>query len=174
MLTIDPLLRAILDNYQLPWFGVHGLGHWGRVLDNGLRIAEEMAVNPDVVTLFALFHDSRRVNEDSDPGHGRRGALLAKELRGSLFELPDEDFNDLFEACVHHTDGLTEAKLAIQVCWDADRLDLGRVGVRPHAPLLCTDIAKQPATIEWAQQRAESEAISPRVKVLWDELWQSC
>ncbi|MEM7166902.1 MAG: hypothetical protein AAF581_15670 [Planctomycetota bacterium] len=172
MLAIEPLLRVILASYALPWYGVHGLSHWGRVLDNGLRIAQHTGANRDVVTLFALFHDAKRVNEDTDPEHGRRGALLAVELRGSLFELADDDFHHLFEACVHHTAGHTEANPTIQTCWDADRLDLGRVGVRPHPTRLCTEIGKTAEVIDWAHGRAEAEAVSTHVKPLWDELWQ--
>lgn len=57
-------------------------------------------------------------------------------------------------ACEKHSDGLTDADITVQVCWDADRLDLGRVGVRPHARYLCTDAAKSPSVIEWAYGRS--------------------
>ena len=63
-----------------------------------------------------------------DDGHGQRGAELAAELRGTLFDLPDADFELLYEACARHTDGLTDADITIQTCWDADRLDLGPRG----------------------------------------------
>jgi hypothetical protein len=35
-----------------------------------------------------------------------------------------------------------------------DRLDLGRVGIMPHPTRLCTDFAKRPETIKWADGRA--------------------
>lgn len=38
--------------------------------------------------------------------------------------------------------------------WDADRLDLGRVGIRPNARYLCTEPAKDPAFITWAYERS--------------------
>jgi hypothetical protein len=47
----------------------------------------------EIVQLFAVFHDARRINESVDDRHGRRGADLAVELRGRLFDLPDADFN---------------------------------------------------------------------------------
>ena len=43
----------------------------------------------------------------------------------------------LHYACVHHTDGLTEGDVSVQACWDADRLDWGRVGIRPAPLRLC-------------------------------------
>ena len=89
--------------------------------------------------MFALFHDSRRINEDSDPDHGLRGAELARNLRGShLIHLNDAQFELLREACVHHTDGSTTTDPTIGCCWDADRLDLDRVGIEPEANYLST------------------------------------
>jgi uncharacterized protein len=42
----------------------------------------------------------------------------------------------------------------VLTCWDADRLDLGRVGIRPLAERLCTDAARQPAMLQWAYRRS--------------------
>ncbi len=33
------LLGAIRRQYRLSWLGIHGVGHWARVLDTGLRLA---------------------------------------------------------------------------------------------------------------------------------------
>ena len=57
-----------------------------------------------------------------------------------------------FQACHLHTDGHTEGDLTLQTCWDADRLDLGRVGIVPKPDLLCTDAAR--SLVDWANQRA--------------------
>ena len=81
------ILRAILDVYALPASGEHGIAHWARVLENGLKIAASNGADTEVVALFALFHDSRRVNEDEDDGHGARGAQFARSLRGRLVHL---------------------------------------------------------------------------------------
>src|SRR5208283_3634313 len=91
MLDLKPLIHRILEDYALPWNGTHGVGHWARVLENGLRLAETTGAKVEVVQLFAVFHDAHRVNEGVDDGHGRRGADLAAELR-HLFNLPDDDF----------------------------------------------------------------------------------
>jgi uncharacterized protein len=57
--------------------------------------------------------------------------------------------------------GRTEADNTIQTCWDADRLDLGRVGIVPDPSRLCTAAAKEPAIRAWAYQRScESDAPS--------------
>src|SRR5512141_3319602 len=125
MSTLTPfLLSRILDGYSLPRAGTHGIAHWARVLENGREVARLSGADIDVVELFAVFHDARRLNEAWDHGHGKRGAELARELRGTYFELDDTRFSLLEYACREHTSGLTQADLSVQACWDADRLDL--------------------------------------------------
>jgi uncharacterized protein len=153
------LIHAILAQYPLPKFGVHGLGHWARVRENGLRLAERTGAQIAVVELFAYLHDAKRINDGGDPEHGRRGGALARSLyadpeRMGMLDLSREQFDLLVYACAHHTDGLTEADVTVQTCWDADRLDLGRVGIRPEPERLCTPAAQYPATIEWAWKRS--------------------
>jgi uncharacterized protein len=146
------ILRRILAEYELPWRGDHGVVHWARVLENGLRIADVTGADGEVVGLFALFHDSQRVNEFEDDGHGWRGAEFARSLRGELVFLDDARFELLYEACRLHTDGLTDGDPTLRACWDADRLDLGRVGITPARKRLCTDAARE--LLDWAHDRA--------------------
>ena len=47
-----------------------------------------------------------------------------------------------------HSDGHTTGDATVLACWDSDRLDLGRVGIRPHPSRLCTVQAKARAMIE--------------------------
>ena len=65
--NIPLILHAVLEEYALPWDGDHGVAHWARVLENGLRLAGETGANVEVVRLFAILHDSRRVNEAIGP-----------------------------------------------------------------------------------------------------------
>ena len=167
MLDLKPVVHRILEDYELPWHGTHGVGHWARVLENGLRLAKETGANVEVLRLFAIFHDSRRASEGHDDGHGERGGDLARELRGEWFALSDREFNLLYDACVGHTDGETEADITIQTCWDADRLDLGRVGIVPAEQKLCTPAAKTWEMIRWADGRAAFEVVPELVKEEW-------
>jgi uncharacterized protein len=146
------IMRAILEGYMLPLRGAHGVVHWARVLENGLQVAAATGADREVVTLFALFHDSRRVNQHRDHGHGLRGGELVRSLRGTLVHLDDERFELLFEACRLHTDGLVTGDPTLMACWDADRLDLGRVGITPRPHRLCTDAAR--GLLDWAHDRA--------------------
>jgi uncharacterized protein len=153
-LNIPVVLKAVLNDYVLPLNGDHGVAHWARVLENGLRLSEETGANVEVVRLFSVLHDSRRQNEVTDPQHGPRAAEFATGLRGRVFDLQDHEFRLLHRACHGHTHERTHPDVTIQTCWDSDRLDLGRVGITPHASRLCTEAAKRPETIRWADGRA--------------------
>jgi len=145
------------------------LSHWARVLENGRVLAPRTGAKIEVVELFAVFHDSRRVNEGWDDDHGGRGAELAARLRGAGFHLDDGDFDLLREACREHTRGFTAGDISVQTCWDADRLDLGRVGIATEIQYLCTEPAKESAVIAWAERRARGRTIPPLVKKEWDQ-----
>ena len=151
----EDLIGIIREKFALSLDGIHGAAHWARVRENGLRLAELTGANPEVVELFAYLHDSKRLSDGFDPGHGRRAAEFVETLQGSLFTLAEGDLQLLVYACHHHSREITEAEITVQTCWDADRLDLGRIGVRPNAHYLCTAAAKRPEIIEWAFHRSQ-------------------
>jgi uncharacterized protein len=158
-LNIPLILHAVLEDYAFPWSGDHGVAHWARVYENGLRLAEETGAIVDVVRLFAVLHDSRRTTAP-------RAAEFARTLRSRLFDLPDHEFHLLHRACAGHTQQRTHPDITIQTRWDADRLDLGRVGITPHPKYLGTEVARRPATIKWADGRA-SLGVVP--EFVWEE-----
>lgn len=161
------IIREILVGYALHPRGFHGVVHWARVLENGLKLAEANGADRNIVTLFALFHDSRRENDGSDWGHGLRGAKLARALRGKVFELTDPDFELLYRACEWHTEGKSDESVTVCTCWDADRLDLGRVGITPDPKYLCTKAARKPEMIRWADHRAKTDHEPAFVQEQW-------
>ena len=150
------LVERVCQGFALPLDSIHGPAHWLRVRENGVRLAELTAADPAVLELFALFHDSKRLNDHGDPGHGRRAAEFLRTLREPLAFLAEDDFERLLFACTHHTAGWTEADLTVQACWDADRLDLGRVGIRPMPERLCTPAAREPGIMAWAYDRSRT------------------
>jgi uncharacterized protein len=156
MASLTTIIELVKKEFGIDWDGLHGGAHMARVLENGQRIADLAGANKEVVSLFAYFHDAKRLNNAVDPGHGKRGAEFAKTHRGSLVSLKDSDFELLVDACERHTDGLTDADVTVQACWDADRLDLGRIGVRPNPEFLCTDAAKRQEIIDWAYLRSRN------------------
>ena len=130
------LLDAVLWQLQINRHGVHGPSHWARVLHHGLAIGAEVGANLLVVELFSFLHDSQRINEYEDHQHGERAAAYAESMNHRYFQLSSTELDMLMSAIRFHSEGSVETCPTIQTCWDADRLDLGRVGIKPSAKYL--------------------------------------
>jgi uncharacterized protein len=146
----------------------HGERHWRAVAHAGLQLAPSLPnCRPLVILLFALFHDAMRENEYHDPEHGRRGAELSRRLhRDGLLQLGDSDRELLYEACRDHDRGLVTDDPTIGASWDADRLNLWRVGHEPDPRLLSTAAARKPRLIQAAASFHDGEYD-------WDDLARS-
>lgn len=146
-------MHRIRAGFKLDWYGIHGAPHWARVMHHGLSLANTTGADTKVVRLFALLHDSQRRDDGDDDQHGIRAGDFAMGLqREGLLGLSHEHAELLLVACRGHSHGLRDAHPTIQTCWDADRLDLGRVGIRPDPRYLCTIPARCPQRIERAWQ----------------------
>jgi uncharacterized protein len=135
---LKKLWSVVIDQFPMDIHSVHGPRHWKQVEENGLLLAKETGADETIVTLFSIFHDSRRENEYTDDGHGLRGADLAKTMRGVYFDIPDTSFEILIDACTNHTGSQHTANITVATCWDADRLDLPRAGITPDPERMCT------------------------------------
>ena len=136
------MLTAIRKQFKIDWHGIHGANHWARVLHHGMAIGTERSADLLVVELFAFLHDSQRHNEDEDYLHGRRAAEYARSLNTVYFELSAKRMDALCKAIEHHSGGKVHDHATIQTCWDADRLDLGRVGIKPSARFMSQEAGK--------------------------------
>jgi uncharacterized protein len=122
---------------------IHGPAHWRNVEDTVIFIASETGADVVVGRLFAIFHDCCRLNDGSDWAHGPRAADLLRRIAGSRFTLDVARLDLLLHAVSHHTDGTISDDPTIGACWDADRLDLGRVGITPDEILMSTQPGKE-------------------------------
>ncbi len=53
----------------------------------------------------------------------------------------------------HHSNGAVDADPTVQTCWDADRLDLGRVGIKPAARYMSPVAAEHiESAYSWSRQ----------------------
>ena len=154
MIKKPELMRFLRQEFRLDWHGIHGASHWARVRLNGLSMAKVNGAREDVVELFALLHDSRREHDGHDLQHGPRAADFIAGLNGDYFDLEPTGLEMLVHACRHHSDGMMEADVTIQTCWDADRLDLARVGIWPDPKRLCTAAAREMEFLEQAIERS--------------------
>ena len=148
------LLEHLLRQFPLGHSTIHGIDHWMRVLYNGRMLAKYTHANLNVVELFAIIHDCQRDNDNYDLEHGRRAAEYVYAIRNYWLDINEQEMELLVEACKYHSDGLINADITVQTCWDADRLDLGRVGIKPIPERLCTEAAKKSEVIEAAYRRS--------------------
>jgi uncharacterized protein len=148
------LIKSIRNQFRLDWNGSHGVAHWSRVRLNGITLAKATGADPVVVELFAFLHDSCRQTDGHDNMHGARAAEFVGTLQGREIYLNESQLATLQHACRDHTHGGISNDPTIATCWDADRLDLGRVGIEPDPEYLCTAAAKNPAIMEWAYRRS--------------------
>lgn len=161
--------------------GDHGPQHWLRVMRNGLAICRhEPAADPLTVALFAALHDCCREDEYTDRHHGERAAKMLRGMinDGSLFGagprlLNAEQLAALEIAICYHSDGEVAPSGTIAACWDADRLDLGRVGAYPSPLLLSTAWAKRIDVRNLTWSAAISGDTLTLGKVLADTEWGS-
>ncbi len=130
------------QQFRLGEHSYHGPSHWERVERYGLYLVRQQGGDEELVSLFAWLHDSCRKREVFDPRHGPRAAVLARQLNGRFYYLEEARLELLVEACRDHTRGKTHADPTIGACWDADRLDLDRVGMTPDPRYLSTEPAK--------------------------------
>jgi uncharacterized protein len=142
-INFKKLWKIVLSNPKRIHSYVHGPEHWARVERNGLYICRTNGADEEVVRLFALFHDSMRLSDDRDPEHGLRGAEYAKSLLNKEYELSTERFELLYYACQYHNQSRIQPEnKTIETCWDADRLDLRRVYIKPSEQFLYSEEAK--------------------------------
>ena len=144
MVIANQVQTLIEEHSTLLKFGsvFHGLDHWQRVERNALYLAEFNNADKKVLSYFAYLHDIMRENDGRDLGHGPRAAAFIMKYRDS-FPLSDDQFKQLKDACKGHTVGQRPDCITINTCWDADRLDLGRVGITPDSKYLFNDEAKR-------------------------------
>ncbi len=144
---------------------LHGPEHWRGVAVAGKKIVEETPeADPIIVLLFAILHDSMRLHDGKDTWHGWRAGKLASELLEGEALLSAEDLETLLYAIERHDSGETSEDPTIGACWDADRLTLWRIGVRPDLALLSTGAA--PGLIEWARELQHEH-------VTWEEIMEA-
>ena len=132
-------LRSFSINRWLEEMGTtHGVEHWDRVAKFGQMLYQEGA-DMDVVMAFAYLHDSERQNNAIDDEHGLRASAFIDTIRYTeLRALSNEQIAKLKRACELHTIEHRTGDITIDTCFDADRMDLLRVGIIPDPKRMAT------------------------------------
>ena len=122
---------------------IHGPWHWDKVERNAIELCRRTPKADKLVCRhFAILHDCCREDDHTDPLHGIRAAEFVVEIQEQL-KLNEVQLKTLAEACRYHNDGQVSDDPTIGVCWDADRLDLSRVGIAPDPLLMSTEAGKE-------------------------------
>ena len=142
-LDITPIKDFAVDGWTLG--NMHGILHWQRVERNGILLSMDNGslrngVRINVVRAFAYLHDKCRIDDWEDLEHGLRAAEMIPTIRNTVLkDLDDEEITLLEKACRHHTTERSTGNETIDICFDADRLDLGRVSITPNPKLMATE-----------------------------------
>jgi len=136
------LWKLASEAFKLDLGSIHGLNHWNRVEGFALQMAKINGADQEIARIFAIIHDCKRENENYDPQHGLRAAILAREINDTGLFLNENRLEILCFALENHDKGEISNDATIGTCWDADRLDLGRVGVAPKLQFFSTGAGK--------------------------------
>lgn len=127
------IIKIIKIQFLLPLNSLHDISHWKRVEMNGRRLSASTRADTTVVSCFAYLHDSQRQNEDTDPSHAERASVYCVQLyRQGVLKITQSQYSQLLYACKFHSDTKVKTDdITVMTCWDADRLDLVRLGISP-------------------------------------------
>src|SRR5689334_2687085 len=142
--NFDAFLDRCREGATLIDSSVHGERHWRAVARAAVEIRRaDPAPDGTVLFLFAALHDARRELETRDPEHGPRAARLAEQLRADgVFVVDDERMAKLVEACELHDTGVVSDDPTIGACYDADRVNLTRLGFTIDHALLSRPVTR--------------------------------
>jgi len=148
--NLDAIREWAIGEYILDEESIHGPEHWDKVLKNGTMLAERTSgADILVVELFSLVHDCQRRTDSYDPDHGRRAAKALREITGILIHLSKKQQILLEKACRGHADGKISSDPTIGCCWDADRLELPRAGIKMIPRFFSTGTARKMVESEY-------------------------
>jgi uncharacterized protein len=139
---------------------LHGPAHWARVHRFAkvlLRREQVPAEAQTCVLLFAWLHDLAREDDEGTRTHAVDGATQLDRILPAIDEPLSVDQREILRGAIHyHSDGMLAHEavqaglfervtwptdlvaLTVACCWDADRLDLPRVGIAPDPALMST------------------------------------
>jgi uncharacterized protein len=158
------ILAALRPHVRFPSV-VHGPAHWVRVHRFGGLLAARVALPPEAracVDLFAWLHDIAREDDEASRRHAVEGAAQIDAILPAIAApLTTDQIETIRAAILHHSDGMVAARAGeagvfdgigwpgdlvvatVGCCWDADRLDLPRVGVQPAERFMSTPVWRE-------------------------------
>lgn len=153
---------------------IHGPRHWSHVALLGEKLAEQNNLDDSskrCIKAFAWLHDLWREDDGPDREHGRMAAKMLRTLDcGLVCSLSESEKRLVERACMYHSDGYIAEEAydlgllegidmdedvvitTVGCCWDADRLELLRLGCHPDPELMSTEY--------WDQLKLEARLLN--------------
>lgn len=159
--NLDELRRFAIQRWPEHMGRTHGVDHWDRVCKFG-QILYQDGADLDVIKAFAYLHDSERLDNGEDIDHGKRASKLIDTIRDTLLSgFSDEQIAKLKKACELHTVCHKTDDATINICFDADRMDLLRIHVMPLPKRMATRqgarLVANPDYMEWYKVHATQQ-----------------
>ena len=140
---------------------IHGVAHWTRVHRYGLLLADSLKLSEKekiAIALFGFTHDLARTDDGGGNQHSIAGAKYVQYVTDTLFsDFPNSTVDIVKVAIRYHSDGMNAEEALYELpiagssnwsresvlnmigcCWDADRLDLLRLGIMPNESKMST------------------------------------
>ncbi len=121
--------------------GLHGISHLRRVAILSGRLAEAVGEDVESAVVMGFLHDCARRNDGNDLEHPHDSAVLARGLIERFF--PHLEVDRICDAIEGHAGGEVTTDPLTACLWDADRLELKRIGRTIDLELLSTKVAKR-------------------------------
>ncbi len=140
---------------------IHGARHWAHVACLGRKLAEQNDLDGAslrCINAFGWTHDLWRTHDGSGNEHAQDGGIHFLNLDCDLIQQLSEAEQQLVARAIrYHSDGYIACEAydlglfdgidlpeqwvidTVGCCWDADRLDLNRLGSEPKAELMSTE-----------------------------------
>ena len=161
MFSGKEILSCLTPFALYPESRFHGPAHWARVNHFGQELARLNGLPLDAkqcVSVFAWVHDLARTDDGGGNQHAIEGASYFDVVRPVVFpNLKKNQVEIVQTAIFFHSDGMpaesayyrglfdhldgdeNEIITTVGCCWDADRLDLIRLGIQPQAQSMSTE-----------------------------------
>lgn len=105
------------------------------------RLAAALGEDIESAIVAGFLHDCGRTDDGGGTCHAYDSSIIARKAIAALD--PHLDVDRLCDGIARHADGDVTQDALIGCLWDADRLDLTRIGVDPDPDLLSTPVARR-------------------------------
>jgi len=140
-MSLEQIEKTFEGHIQYCKSALHGISHLRQVSLLAGKIASASGADVESAMVAGFLHDAGRTDDFGGNQHALDSAILARPLLIRLYPHIDADL--VCYAIARHADGMTTDDPLIGSLWDADRLELKRIGRYVREDLLSTAEGKR-------------------------------